>query len=110
MRRLKKMDVMNCRQVFARYLVMLHEAKYLLGCDGTEEDFIDRLCEELPALSKEEAWRMLDIVSRAAYSRKQPTWEEENYVRIFYFKTAKIIYQQMKWRQKLWFRYVRAFF
>lgn len=110
LRRLKKMDVMNCRQVFARYLVMLHEAKYLLGCDGTEEDFIDRLCEELPALSKEEAWRMLDIVSRAAYSRKQPTWEEENYVRIFYFKTAKIIYQQMKWRQKLWFRYVRAFF
>ena len=51
---------------------------------------------------------MLDIVSRAAYSSEQATVEEENYVRNLYFKSAKAIYQQMKWRQKLWFRYGRA--
>lgn len=110
LRRLKKMDDMNCRQMFVRLLVMLHEAHYLSNYDGTEEDFIKRLCKELPALSKEEAWRMYDIVSRSAYSSKQPTREEEIYVRNFYFKTAKMIYQQMRWRQKLWFRYGRAFF
>ncbi len=108
LRRLKKIEVMNCRQVFARFLVMLHEADYLLDCDGTEEDFANRLCTELPVLSKEEAFQMLDIVSRAAYSSEQATVEEENYVRNLYFKSAKAIYQQMKWRQKLWFRYGRA--
>lgn len=108
LRRLKKMDDMNCRQVFAKFLVMLHETNYLSNCDGTEEDFAKKLCTELPVLSEKEAQRMLDIVSRAAYSSKKPTEEEENYVRIFYFKTANVIYQKMKWQKKLWFRYRRA--
>lgn len=108
LRHLKKMELMNCRQVFARFLAMLHEENYLLACDGTEEDFVSRLCTELPDLSEEEVQRMLDIVFRAAYSSKQPTAEEEDYVRIFYLKTAKVIYQQMQWKQKLWFRYGKA--
>ena len=107
--RLKKMETMNCRRVFDKFINMLHATNYLSAYDGTEEDFAVKLKEVLPSISQEELIKMQKIVSMAAYSFQSPTWEEEECVRGIYVRAAGIIYETLNWRQKLWFRYWKTF-
>ena len=64
------------------------------GYNGTEEDFPEKLAETLPCISREEAERTVEIVSRAAYGYEDVTEEEDEFVRVIYFRTEKWLNQR----------------
>lgn len=84
--RKRKIERMNCRAVFGRFLKMLHAAGCMTGYHGMEEDFSEKLPEALPCVCREEAERMVEIVSRAAYGCGEITEEENEFVRKIYFR------------------------
>ncbi len=84
--RKRKIERMNCRVVFGRFLKMLHAAGCMTGYHGMEEDFSEKLPEAFPCVSREEAERMVEIVSRAAYGCGEITEEENEFVRKIYFR------------------------
>lgn len=89
LRRRKKIEHMNCREIFDKYLKMLHKAGHMSGYSGTERDFTEKLSKALPCVSREEAEQMVEIVSRAAYGRKEVSEEENEFVRRIWFRTEE---------------------
>lgn len=89
--RRRKLERMNCREIFGRFMGMLHSAGYMSGYNGTEDEFAGKLAEEISCLDRKEAERFAEIVSRAAYSREAPGEEDEEFVRKIYFRTEKWI-------------------
>lgn len=86
LRRKRKVERMNCREVFGRLLKRLHAAGYMTGYNGMEEDFSEKLSGVLSCVSREEAERMVEIVSREAYGRGGTPEEDEEFVRKIYFR------------------------
>ena len=109
LRRLKKMETMNCRSVFFKFMQMLHFAGYLTTYDGSEKEFASAFTSEIPVISPEEIVQFQTIVCKAAYGRGTPTIEEEIYVRNIYFRTGDFIYERLRWNRKLRFRYWNTF-
>ncbi|MCM1256508.1 MAG: transglutaminase-like domain-containing protein [Roseburia sp.] len=117
LRHFRHMESMGCRKVYERFLVMLHSEKYVVGLDGTEEEFANMLLEELFPVEEEELKRILrdevfqmqKIVSIAAYSSHLPGKEDEEFVKKVYFKIAKVVCGRLKWYRKLWFLFGRGF-
>lgn len=109
LRRLKKMETMNCRSVFSRFIQMLHFAGYLTTYDGSEKEFASAFASEIPVISPEEIMQFQMIVCEAAYGRGALSMEKETYVRNIYFRTGDFIYERLGWNRKLRFRYWNAF-
>ncbi len=98
--RLKNMEI---RRIFYRLLKIVNRTKGLKGYRGTEEDFVQRLSEEFPALSGEEAQKLMSIVEEAAYGQEK-SWGEEKreWVYGFYLRVLQ------EWRGRL--NLLRRFF
>ena len=109
MSRLRKMEGLNCRQVFAQLMELLHFGGLLLDVDGTEEDFPSRFHQAAPWVSRQEAARLQYIVSKAAYGDQKPTSKEEAFVAGLYHRTARELYDGLPKGKKLTFRYWRVF-
>lgn len=109
LRRLKKMETMNCRMVFSKFMKMLHFAGYLTKYDGSEKEFASAFASGIPVISLEEIERLQMIVCEAAYGPDSPTMEQEIYVRNIYFRTGEFVYERLKWNRKLVFRYWKTF-
>lgn len=79
---------MDCRKAFAKMLEKLQRRGFLCGCDGSEEDFAQKLAETVESVSLEEAAQAVEIVSRAAFGNISVEDEEEEAVRQLYRKIA----------------------
>ena len=110
LRKLRQMERMGCREIFGRYIKMLHFAGYMTGLYGPEESFAERLSSEVHCVGPEEAGRLVRIVSRAAYGPGEPEKEDVRFVREIYFRTAAEITGIMKRGKRLRFRYQKAFY
>lgn len=108
-RRREKIERMNCREIFGRLMNMLHFAGYLSGYNGTEKDFTEKLAEAVPDMKREEAERLVESVSRAAYGQSEPEPAENDFARRLYRKTADRLIGEMSAFRRLQFRYVKAF-
>lgn len=101
------LEQMNCRQIFARFMKMLHFAGYMSEYTGTEKDFAQRLSGEILCLNKAEALRLTDTVTRAAYGKGEANASENEFVRQIYIRTAGWLGGKMKgirkWRFALKF-------
>ena len=100
---------MDCRGIFGRFLEMLRCAGYMSGCTGAEEGFAEALSARLPCLSREEAERLVGIVSRAAYGSGGPREEENEFAREIYFRTEGWIRKELKGLHGLRFKYIGGF-
>lgn len=94
LRRRRKEECMDCRRIFSRLLKLLSARGLMPGYNGTEEDFPEKLAETLPCISREEAERIVEIVSRAAYGYEDVTEEEDEFVRVIYFRAEKWLNQR----------------
>lgn len=110
LRRRAQAERMNCREVFRRLMDMIHFAGFLSGCSGMEEDFAARFEKEIPCTEPGDAQRLVQIVSRAAYGRGEPSKEEEAFVKRIYFSTGEWLTGELKGFRRFQFRYLKAFF
>lgn len=85
---LRSLEKMDCRKAFAKILKKLQRKGVLLGYDGSEEDFAQKLAEAVEFVSVEEAAQAVEIVSRAAFGNTEISGEEEEAVRQLYRKIA----------------------
>ena len=84
--RLKRMDV---RQIFTRFLRLLHKRFDLKDYQGQETDFAKCFCEKVPVILPEEAEEMCRIVQRAAFSAHTVSETETAKVRELYLRARK---------------------
>lgn len=110
LRRRAQAERMNCREVFRRLMDMIHFAGFLSGCSGMEEDFAARFEKEIPCTEPGDAQRLVQIVSRAAYGRGEPSKEKEAFVKRIYFSTGEWLTGELKGFRRFQFRYLKAFF
>lgn len=106
--RRRQVEKMDCLGVFQRFLEMIRCAGYMSGFTGAEEGFAETLSAQIPCLSSEEAERLTGIASRAAYGRKGPGEEENEFAREIYFRTEKWIEKELKGLYRLRFKYFRG--
>ncbi len=85
---LRALETMDCRKAFAKILEKLRRRGVLLGYDGSEEDFAQKLAETVSDVSEVEAARAVAVVSRAAFGNTEISEEEEEAVRQLYRKIA----------------------
>lgn len=108
MRRLNRLDV---RQVFALMLDMLHHYDYLKDYRGNEPDFADQLAA-IPGLSEKmraDGRKMMTIVQRAAFSKERPGMEETLFTREYYIRIAKMIPQRISAPRRFAFRFIHRY-
>lgn len=87
----KKLEQMNCRQIFSQMMRLLHRRGYMTGYEGTEKDFADRFAKELPCVRKRQAEKMTEIVSRAAYGKEMPERRDDKFVYEIYLQVNRWI-------------------
>ena len=109
LRRLRKFETMNCRKIFGLLMQMLHFGGILSEYDGTEEDFAEKLSEVISTVSAKDFERLIDIVTRAAYSEEIPKKSEQIFVKQIYKRTSIFVYNRLKWWQKLIFKYWKTY-
>ena len=109
-KRIKKLEQMKCRRIFGRLMDMLHFAGYMSACNGTEEDFAEKLSGELPCINRDEAEQMTEIVRQAAYGQTEPSEKETEFVRAVYCRAAEFLREEQTGLRKLRFRYTKVFY
>ena len=107
--RLHQLYRSGCRVLFDRLLAMLAYTGRLQGCTGHEPDFALRLCAAVPVVSREDAQRLADIVSRAAFGPHSPLPEEDAFVSRLYRQIAASCSSDLSPVRRLLFRYVKAY-
>ena len=106
----RKLESQTCRNIFAGYMDMIHEAGYLREFGGMEEQFPDRLSETLPPVTKEEAVKMRSIAARSAFGRTEPDEADRQFLLMLYYRTAGYLDDELSGSRKMKFRYIRAFY
>lgn len=109
LRRLKKMETMNCRKIFGLLISMLHFGGILEKYDGSEVDFADKLSEAIPHIPKDDIYKMIELVTKAAYGNIKPKKQDNDFVKQMYDRISARIYTKLNWRKKLLFRYFKVF-
>ncbi len=107
--RRRRLDTMDCRKVFARFLDMVRFCGFPAEYEGGEKEFPSVVSARLPWLTEQEASDMQQAVSRRAYGPGTPDLEDDAFVRDIYRRSAKELYAGLKWYQKLVFRYWYVF-
>lgn len=106
---LRTLRTCNIRRTFDMLIDVLHFVGLMKDYNGTEIDFIPKLCETLPYLSKEENERLIQILEKCAYSNNGVSKEEIHFVKSIYQKVSKQTYMRLGKFKRLIFRYIKGF-
>ncbi len=105
----KKLEREACQTLFRQYIRMLHFAGYLQEYSGEEEEFPGELSRQLPALSLEEADRLWNTSLESIYGKDPVTDSQREFVLGIYRRTACVLWEKLKGKKRLIFRYIRCF-
>lgn len=100
---------MDCKEVYARMMRLLHDAGYFPDLEGWEREFPERAAEVFPDVAREEFCRQQEIVLQDVYGEILPGEEDTQYVRWMYFKVAEVVLGRMKGYRKGLFRYWKRY-
>ena len=103
--RLGRMKRKSSREIFAKWLHMLYFCGFSKEYIGVEEEFPRKAADFLQNIGEEEAARLREIISRAAYGPEKPDEEEEHFVKDIYLRSAAVLEQRLPRRKRLSFRY-----
>ncbi|MGN0537618.1 MAG: transglutaminase family protein [Acutalibacteraceae bacterium] len=106
---LKTLRTCNIRRTFDMMMSVLHFAGLMKDYNGTETDFIPKLCETLPYLSGEEVEQLVQILEKRAYGNNGVSKEEVHFVKSVYQKVSKQTYMRLGKLKRLIFRYIKGF-
>ena len=103
LKRLWKLEGMDCRQLFTRCMEIIRFAGYLKDCDGSEEDFTKRLATQFPEIEAEDFSYMMAVVEMSAYGPKEPEEQERVFVKNMYKRIEGEVGRRLKWYRKVGF-------
>lgn len=106
---LRGTEQMNCRELFYRFVEILHFGGILTEYNGSENDFALLLPKFLSVISSDEAKRLIAAVNEAAFGLSQPNEEETEFIRTLVSRAASNIYNGLSRYQKIVFKYIKAF-
>ena len=106
---LKKLPDMNCRRLFDRIIRSIHFAGLLTDMNGSETDFAKRLCEIYPAITEEEAHRLVEILQTENYSEENTSDDERHLVFSIHQKLTSFLYDKIKWYKKPVYKFIKVF-
>ncbi len=106
---LRREKDMPCPRLYGRLIRCLHFCRKLKEYNGSEQDFAQALSEALPAISPEDAERLVSVLQSVHYS-PDPITEED---REFVYKTCRMaldeLYSITPWYKKAIFRFIKAY-
>lgn len=105
-----RMEAMDSPALFARLVEALHFSGRMEQWDGLEQDFPQKLAEELPGISQEQISQVVLAVNREAFGDKKPSRQETERARSLYEEVVRKLYGSMRGWKRAVFRYVRFFF
>ncbi|MCH5183786.1 MAG: hypothetical protein J1E00_06390 [Oscillospiraceae bacterium] len=108
-RRLQMLNGWGCREVFCQLLEALRFGGLLPECSGSEPDFALQLAGCVPAVSREEAEALIDILNEAAFGPPKQDKEKDAFVRSVYNRAADEVYGKLSRRKKLIFKWIKVF-
>lgn len=109
---LKRQNRKKAVSIYKRLMCMLHTTGYMTEYDGTEEDFADVLIAEFAEDYKEDMAdmkRAVDVSVQSEFSLHRADASDTQCVINVYNKISDIIYNRLRWWEKIVFRYVYCF-
>ena len=109
---LKRQNKKKAVSIYKRLMCMLHTTGYVTEYDGTEEDFADVLVAEFAEDYKEDMAdikRAVDVSVQSEFSLHRAASSDMQCVLNVYNKISDIIYNRLRWWEKIVFRYVYCF-
>ena len=109
---LKRQNKKKAVSIYKRLMCMLHTTGYVTEYDGTEEDFADVLIAEFAEDYKEDMAdikRAVDVSVQSEFSLHRAASSDTQCVLNVYNKISDIIYNRLRWWEKIVFRYVYCF-
>lgn len=106
--RRQRLDALNIRRLFAKYLRLLRFSGCPDARDGSEDHLPDWV-EEQTQIPAAETRALVAIVTKAAFGTEPATLTEELFVRNLYKQTAARLYARQSHPRKLIFRFWKAF-
>ena len=109
---LKRQNKKKAVSIYKRLMCMLHTTGYVTEYDGTEEDFADVLIAEFAEDYKEDMAdikRAVDVSVQSEFSLHRAASSDMQCVLNVYNKISDIIYNRLRWWEKIVFRYVYCF-
>ena len=109
---LKRQNKKKAVSIYKRLMCMLHMTGYVTEYDGTEEDFADMLVAEFAEDYKEDVAdikRAVDVSVQSEFSLHRADTYDMQCVLNVYNKISDIIYNRLRWWEKIVFRYVYCF-
>lgn len=108
-KQIRRLQTLNVRCNFGRLIDALHFANLMKNYNGTEDDFIPKLCEAVPYLSDEDAERLVYILEKYAYSQDGISKKDAGFVKKLYQTVSQNIYTQLGTVHKLCFKYIKGY-
>ena len=99
----------DCRFIFDRLIKMLHSSSIMKDLYGSENEFPEKLCENIPELTPEESRQLVLILSKDNYSQERATKKETEFVRNIYSRCSEYILGEMNPLKKLKFIFFGGF-
>lgn len=109
---LKRQNKKKAVSIYKRLMYMLHITGYVTEYDGTEENFADVLAAEFAEDYKEDVAdikRAVDVSVQSEFSLHRADTSDMQCVLNVYNKISDIIYNRLRWWEKIVFRYVYCF-
>ena len=109
---LKRQNKKKAVSIYKRLMCMLHTTGYVTEYDGTEENFADVLAAEFAEDYKEDVTdikRAVDVSVQSEFSLHRADTSDMQCVLNVYNKISDIIYNRLRWWEKIVFRYVYCF-
>ena len=109
---LKRQNKKKAVSIYKRLMCMLHTTGYVTEYDGTEENFADVLVAEFAEDYKEDVAdikRAVDVSVQSEFSLHRADTPDMQCVLNVYNKISDIIYNRLRWWEKIVFRYVYCF-
>ncbi len=106
---IKALHTCNIRRTFDMLIDLLHFTGAMKGYNGTETDFIPKLCDALPYLSRGDIERFIEILEKRAYGGQGVSKEEVYFIKSIYQTVSEQTYTQLGIIKRLIFRYIKGF-
>lgn len=96
-------------QISYRLQEILEEGGIKLSRELYDLDYGRQMAEHFPQLDKNLFSYFVRTAQKAAFSEENCTVQEVRWCRSFYHQIGKILWEQLPWWKKLWWRYIKCF-
>ncbi len=106
--RMHLIPTMGSKKLFDLIIRSIHFCGILKDCNGSEPDFSQRLCENIPSLSPDHSAKLINIMLAVNYSNYTHDPDDDDFLRKIYLEITHSLYSNMKWYKKPIYKFIKA--